>query len=161
MFLDEFFPLSPYRLSHGLCFKIAWKARQMNKAFISDLFKIPNFLCKLLKLLLLKPISPRPGIVSELSSAMLSSVLSHQQPLRACLSPCLLPKSDPRDHFHHFCVKFGSCLSLSIQLTYLFRQNPFTLQPLATFPALYLHRAVRLNLSSVSVKITMGSPIRI
>ena len=83
--LDELFPLSPHRLSHGLCFKNTWKTRQMNKALTFWPFWNPQLSFKPLRLLL-KPISPHPETVSELSSAMLTSVFSHHWPLRACLS---------------------------------------------------------------------------
>lgn len=103
--LGELFPLSPYRLSHGSCFKISCNAKQRNKTLILIFINTPApfgdvFIPALHTLKLLLTVSSPVSLFVLPSPATWVKLIS-------------FPNWLLRDHFHHLCVNFGSCESSS------------------------------------------------
>lgn len=107
--LGERFPLSPYRLSHRLCFKTSWNARQKNKTLILTFINTPTSFGDFL----FQPTPVHLETVANLSSLASLFVLPPPASLGSSLSPYSFPNGLLREHFHHLCVKFGSCESSS------------------------------------------------
>lgn len=102
--LGERFPLSPYRLSHGSCFKISWNAKQRNKTLILDLYKHPN---SLWRCFYSSPAHLETVAVSSPASLFVLPSPATRVKLISFRNWLLW------DRFHHLRVKFGSCESSS------------------------------------------------